>query len=197
MDYYCNICDKTIFNKPRNKHNKTKSHYFMKNYVTNIYNYNDIVWGDVENILPDNIISHDKKINELKTCVPCKINDDVEINVYKNASDMHALLPTFIEPFKTLYEVGTLYVQIAGKMICETICENLRSKYDINCTPDMKIRNLTIKFISRYSNMTYRYQLEQPRRKIESKMVKHIKNMSGEEQDNYNFLVCKHGLCLL
>ena len=45
--------------------------------------------------------------------------------------------------------------------------------------------------------MTYRYQLEQPRRIIESKMVKHIKIMSEGEQDNYNFLVCKHGLCLL
>ena len=42
--------------------------------------------------------------------------------------------------------------------------------------------------------MTYRYQLEQPRPIKESKMVKHIKNMSEEEQDNYNFLVCKHKL---
>ena len=79
-------------------------------------------------------------------------------------------------------------------MICETIFENLRSKYDINCTPDMKITNLRIKFISRYNNTTFRYQLEQPRRILESKMVKHIKNMTEEEQDKYNFLVCKHGL---
>ena len=42
--------------------------------------------------------------------------------------------------------------------------------------------------------MTFRYQLEQPRRILESKMVKHIKNMTEEEQDNYNFLVCKHKL---
>ena len=90
--------------------------------------------------------------------------------------------------------MGTLYVHIAGEMIYNDIRENLSSKYDINCTPDMEIRNLTIKFVSRYSNMTYRYQLEQPRRIIESKMVKHIKNMSEEEQDNYNFLVCKHKL---
>ena len=79
-------------------------------------------------------------------------------------------------------------------MICKTICENLRSKYDINCTPDMKVRNLTIKFISRYNNMTYRYQLEQPRPTIVSKMVKHIKKISEEEQDFYKFLVCKHKL---
>ena len=28
---YCEICDKTIINKPRIKHNKTKSQYFLKN----------------------------------------------------------------------------------------------------------------------------------------------------------------------
>ena len=43
MDYYCAICDKSINYKHRNKHNKTKRHYFLKNFVTNIYKYNDIV----------------------------------------------------------------------------------------------------------------------------------------------------------
>ena len=191
--FYCEICDKTIINKPRNKHNKTKSHDFMKNYVTNNYNYTDIVWGDVENILHDNIIIDKNNFNEFKTCVLCIIKDNIEMNVYKNSSDLRAVLPTFFAEYK-VYDKGTLYIQIAGKMICKTISENLRSKYDINCTPDMKIRNLTIKSISRYDNMTFRYQLKQPRRILESKMVKHIKNMTEEEQDYYNFLVCKHEL---
>ena len=55
----------------------------MKNYVTNIYKYNDIVWDDVENILHENIISHNNKFNEFKIYVSCKINDDVETKVYK------------------------------------------------------------------------------------------------------------------
>ena len=88
MDFYCNVCDKTIINKPRNKHNKTRSHYLMKNYVTNTYIYNDFVWGDVEKIFHENIDSHDKKFIGFKSCVSCKINDDLEINVYKNASDL-------------------------------------------------------------------------------------------------------------
>ena len=198
MDYYyCNICDKSINDKPRNKHNKTKRHVFMKIYVTNIYNYNDIVWDDVENILHENIISHNNKFNEFKTYVSCKMNDDVEINVYKNESDMHALLPLFLYPNKK-YDIGTTYVHIAGEMICNNIRENLNSKYDINCTPDMKINNLTIKFVSRYSNMTFRYQLQQPRRILEPKIVKHIKYKPYEDQiNNYNFLTCKHKLCLL
>ena len=82
-------------------------------------------------------------------------------------------------------------------MIYNDIRENLSSKYDINCTPDMKIRNLRIKFVSKYNNMTFRYQLEQPRRILESKLIKHIKDMTEEEQIKYNFLVCKHRLCLI
>ena len=190
MSYFCNVCDKTIITKSRKKHNQTKSHYFMKNYVTNIYNYNDNVWGHVENILHENFISHDIKFNDFKIYVSCKMNNDVEIKVYKNECDLRVVLPLFLG-----WDLGTLNVHVAVKMICNKVCESLSSKYDIICVPNMKIRILTIKFISRYNNMTYRYQLEQPRPIIESKMVKHIKNMSEEEQDNYNFLVCKHKNC--
>ena len=143
------------------------------------------------------IICHNIKFNEFKIYVSCKTNDVVEIKVYKDEFDLRVVLPTFLD-VETLYDVGTLYVHVAGKMICNNIRENLSSKYDINCTPDMKIRNLTIKFVSRYGNMTYRYQLQQLKPMIESKMVKHIKYMSHEEQiNNYIFLTCKHKLSLL
>ena len=122
----------------------------------------------------------------------CKINDDVEIKVYKDEFDMRAVLAPFLG-----WNVNTLYAHVAGKTICNNIRENLSSKYDINCAPDMKIRNLTIKFVSRYGNMTYGYQFQQPRPMIESKMLKHINYMSEEEIDNYNFLTCKHKLSLL
>ena len=70
--FYCEICDERIINKSRNKHDKTKSHDFMKNYVTNIYNYSDIIWSDVEIILRDNIIIHKNKFNEFGIYVLCK-----------------------------------------------------------------------------------------------------------------------------
>ena len=91
----------------------------MKNYVTSIYNYSDIVWDDVENIIHDNIISHKNKFNEFGIYVLCKINKNVKINVYKSSSDLNALLPIFLPQYK-VYDFGTLYIQIAGKMICET-----------------------------------------------------------------------------
>ena len=43
--------------------------------------------------------------------------------------------------------------------------------------------------------MTYRYYMQQSRRMIETKMVKHVKNMSAEEKFfNYNLLTYKHQL---
>ena len=74
--------------KSRNRHNKTKRHYFMKNCKTNIYNYNDILWVDVQNILHERNDRLNEKLNEFKIFVSCKINDDIEIKVYINE---HAL----------------------------------------------------------------------------------------------------------
>ena len=171
--------------------------------MTNIYNYNDIVWEDIEKNLHEKIISHNNNYNEYKIYVSCKMNDDEEIKVSKDNFDLHVVLPpsTFTSLSllrSTPFGVGTLYVHVAGKLICDRIHEDLSSKYDINCAPDMKIRKLTIKFVSRYGIMTYRYRLQQPRTMIESKMIKHVKYMSHEEQiNNYNFLSCKHKLSSL
>ena len=38
----------------------------MKKYVTNIHNYNDFVWDDVEKILHENIISHNNNFLNIK-----------------------------------------------------------------------------------------------------------------------------------
>ena len=110
----------------------------MKNYVTNTYKYNDFVWDDVDKILHEKNISHYNEFNEYKIHVSCKINDDVEIEVYKDELDLCIVLHTFLG-------VDILYVRVDSKMICIIIRENLCSRYDINCTPDMKIKNLTKK----------------------------------------------------
>ena len=172
--YFCKICDKTINHKSRNRHNKTKRHYIMKNYVTNIYNYNDIVWADVEKILHENIVSHSNKFNVFKVIVLCKIKDDIEIEVYKDEHDL-------CEVVNFSLSAGTFYVHNAGKKICYIIRQNLSSRYNNKCTHNMHLKNLSKKIVSCYDNMTYRHQLEQPRPITESKMVKHIKYISHEE----------------
>ena len=80
----------------------------------------------------------------------CKIIDDVEIKVNKDEHDLCVVLHTFLA-------VDTPYFHVESKMICHNIRENLSSRYDNNCTTDMKIKSLTIKFVSVCENMTYRY----------------------------------------
>ena len=188
MRYYCRICDKTINHKAKNKHNKTKRHYFMKNYVTKTYNYNDIVWDDIEQILHENIISLNNKFNEFKVNVSCETKDDIEIRVYKNEHNLSEVIHFYLDGV-------TLYVHVAGKMICNIIRKNLSSKRGINCAPALKVKKLTIKFVSRYVNMSYRYYMQQPRPMIETKMVKQVKNKSEEEKIIiYNLLTYKYKL---
>ena len=103
----------------------------MKNYVTNTYNHNVIVWNNVEQILHENNITHNNKFNEFKIFVSCKINDEIEIKVYKNEQNLSE-----VEQFSL--DGDTLYVHDAGKMICNIIRKNLSSKRGINCTPDMR-----------------------------------------------------------
>ena len=94
--FYFAICNKTINHKSKNRHIKTARHYFFKEYITDNYNYNDFVCGDVEKILHENIISHNNKFNEFKTFVICKINDNLEIKVYKESDRMHVGMPAFL-----------------------------------------------------------------------------------------------------
>ena len=91
----------------------------MKNFITNIYNYNDIVWDDVEKILHENIISHNNKFNEFKIIVSCKVNDDIEIEVYKTHLDLCAL----VYPFTG---IDTLYVHIAVKKVSNIIRKKIK-----------------------------------------------------------------------
>ena len=121
----------------------------------------------------------------------CKINDDIEVKVYKNEHNL-------VEVICFSLDGDTLYVHVAGKVICNIIRTNLSSKQGINCTTDMKIKNLTIKLVSHNDNMTYRYYMQQPRPMIETKMVKHIKYMSEDEKFfNYDLISYKHDLSLL
>ena len=56
------------------------------------------------------IISHNNIFNEFKIYVSCKINDVVELKIYRNEHDLCELIPLF-------FVVDTLYVHVAGEKI--------------------------------------------------------------------------------
>ena len=55
------------------------------------------------------------------------------------------------------------------------------------------IGNVTITLSSKYKTMTAKHRFQQPRRVLESKLLKHIKNASYDDKTNkYNFLTLEN-----
>ena len=62
MEYYCNICCKTIKHKSKKKHINSKKHIFLSPHVTNRYQINNPKHDEIEDILEKNIKEHTKKL---------------------------------------------------------------------------------------------------------------------------------------
>ena len=57
------------------------------------------------------------------------------------------------------------------------------------------ISNVAISFFSNYKSMTSKHRLQQPRKGLESKLLKHIKNASYDDKiHKYNFLAHEYEL---
>ena len=75
MDYYCEICDKTIKNKSKTKHHKSKNHLHMKSYVREEHIVGDIYWKDFYRVIHSYVDINRKKFPVFKTVVRCKLFD--------------------------------------------------------------------------------------------------------------------------
>ena len=65
MDYYCEICDKTIKNKSKTSHLKSKNHLYMKTYVRDEHIVGDVVWKDFYRVIRDCVDNNRKKVSNL------------------------------------------------------------------------------------------------------------------------------------
>ena len=59
MEYYCNICSKTIKCKSKKKHINSKKHIFLSPHVTNRYQLNNPKHYEIEDILEKYIPVHE------------------------------------------------------------------------------------------------------------------------------------------
>ena len=68
---------------------------------------------------------------------------------------------------------------------------------DIKLDSSSIISNVTLTFFSIYKSMNPKHKLSQPRRVLESKLLKNIKNASRDDKINkYNFLSRKNGFLI-
>ena len=66
---------------------------------------------------------------------------------------------------------------------------------DIKLDSSSIISNVMITLFSNYKSMTAKHKIQQPRRALESKLLKHIKNVSYNDKINkYDFLTLEYEL---
>ena len=187
-NYYCQDCDKYINRKYKQRHIKSKSHSYMYyNIVTNKYNIGNVYWVDFEKTIEEYIKENNNKFYSFSIVVRCKLNDeDIRVSVDNK--------PGYAPLYKFLDGKWFFYKYYKCKLIRDYIFHRAMLR-DIKLDSSSIISNVTITFFSNYKSMTAKHKLQQPRRVLESKLLKYIKNASSDDKINkYKFLTHEYDL---
>ena len=178
MDYYYEICDKTIKNKSKTNHFISKNHLHMKSYVRDEHIVGDLFWKDFYRVIREYVNNNRKKFPIFKTIVKCNLfNEDLVICYDKTKRGL----------LKFCFSDSVFHYL---HPVCEEIQHRLL-RYALiggnGLSLDTLIKNMSITFFSYYHIMTPRHRLEQPRRILESKLLKHITHLDDDDI-KYKFL---------
>ena len=187
-NYYCQHCDKHVDWKYKQRHIKSQSHSYMYyNIVTNKYNIGNVYWVDFKTTIDKYIKENNTKFLSFTIVVSCKLNDE-DICISIDNKPGNAPLYEFHDGEWIYYKFYT------SEQLRVYIFHHAMSK-DIILISSSVISNLTITLLSKYNLMTPRHQLKQPRRILESKLLKHIKNASYDDKiKKYHFLTNEYEL---
>ena len=187
---YCQDCDNFINRRSKTKHINSKAHLYMYyNIITNKYNIGDVNWCDLVETIHEYMMINLPKFRKFSIVVECKIdNKDISILIdkikgyvpfYKLDDDEEEWIHLkYLNRYKirnyTLYRCG----------LCDTVFRS-----------STVISDVMITFFSNYKSMIAKHKMQQPRRYLESNLLKHIQNMSYNDKINkYNFLSREYNL---
>ena len=82
------------------------------------------------------------------------------------------------------------------KMISERIYDRICSvsRFNVYSIDVLKVKNLSKNLIADYDKMTLYHRLLQPRRVLESQLIKHIKNKRKINRRSFDFLISRYEL---
>ena len=179
-DYFCDICDKTIKRKSKTRHIKSKSHLHMKSYIRDEHTIGDVYWKDFYRVIREYVDNNRLKFPIFKTLVKCNIFDESLVIWYDKTKKRLIRYGFGDKVFRYLYPV------------CEEILNRIRGcvlMMGEKLSLETVIKNISITFYSYYHIMTFKHNLEQPRRILESHLLKHITKLDDSEKDDkYRFL---------
>ena len=161
-------------------HLKSKNHLHMKSYVREEHFVGDIYWEDFYRVLRNYVENNRKKFPIFKTVERCKLFNKDLVICYDKTKKRLIRYGFGDAVFHDLYPV------------CEEILNRLH-RYALICDQklslDTVIKNMSITFYSYYHIMTPRHRLQQPRRVLESRLLKHKTNLDDDKKNvKYRYL---------
>ena len=185
---YCQVCDKDINRKFKQKHIKSKAHLNMYyNIITNKYNIGDVYWSDIETIIHEYIKDDSTKFCSFTILFRCKLNGE-DISISDDGGEVYAPLYRFDDS-------GWVFYRYCKSKKMRDYIFHRAMLSGIKLDSSSIISNVTITFFSKYRTMTTKHRFQQPRRVLEFKLLKHIKNMSNaDKMFKYSFLTLRYEL---
>ena len=188
VSYYCRCCDKYINQKSKQRHLKSKAHLYMYyNIATFKYIIGDVCFTDIESIIHKYIKDNSTKFRIFTILVRCKLNNE-DISISTDS------IPVDVPLYRFDNCAHVCYRYCKSKKIRDYIFHRAMLS-DIELDSSSIISNLTITLFSKYKTMTPQHRFHQLRKVLESKLMKHIKNMSYDDKMNkYTFLTLQYNL---
>ena len=180
MDYFCDICDKSIKRKSKTRHIKSKIHLHMKSYIREKHTIGDVYWKDFYRVIREYVDTNRLKFPIFKTLVKCNLFGENLVIWYDKTKKRLIRYGFGDEVFCYLYPV------------CEEILNRIRGRVLMKGEKlplETVIKIISITFYSYYYIMTPRHRLEQPRKVLESNLLKPITKLNDFEKNiKYSFL---------
>ena len=179
---YCHSCDKNISKNFIRRHNKSKTHlYFHNNYVINKLYIGDVLYKNFENVIKDYINDYNNKFYSFTIKIDFQLND----NIYNIAVDN---VDGEIPLYKFNKEEWIYFKYCQSRKVMDYIIYIASSK-DIILESLSIINKVIITIFLKYKTMKRNHLLLQPRKILESKILKHILNKDfAEKLTKYYFL---------
>ena len=170
----------------------SKAHLHMYyNIVTNKYNIGDVYWCDFEETIREYMVNNSCKFNFFSTIVKCKKNNE-DISILVDNIDGYVPLYKFDDD-----DDAWIYYRYCNSKKIRDYIFHRATLSDIILHSSTIISDVMITFFSNYKSMTAIHKLQQPRKVLESKILKRIKNASNDDRETkYNFLARAYGLLL-
>ena len=131
------------------------------------------------------------KFRKFSTVVKCKIdNKDIGISIDK------------IEGYVPFYKLDDdeeewIHLKYLNRYRIRHYIHYHCGLFDTVIHSSTTISDVTITFLSNYKSMTAKHKMHQPRRILEFKLLKHIKNASDDDKETkYNFLSREYELLI-